>query len=176
MTIKRLFQMRLNDTMINAKHYLLFLFLIVFAQSVLAQTPANVGRSLSPDEVDDLMYTVGPEGRQLPPGQGTAREGERIYTQSCIFCHGPEGLNGPQNTLKGSPRFPFATSIWDYIHRAMPRSVANVGVQERQLSNDETYALTAYILYINGIMQQDEELNARTILDIEIPIEEEEFD
>ena len=162
--------------MTNAIHILFTVLLALFMQSVLSQTAEGVGRSLDQEEVNKLMYSVSPKGRELPAGQGTAREGEQIYTRSCIFCHSPEGLNGPQNTLKGSPRFPFATSIWDYIHRAMPRSLANVGVQERQLSNDETYALTAYILYINGIVKEDEVLNARTILDIEIPIEKEDID
>ena len=152
--------------------YLLGLILLVFSYLALSQTPGHrLGRILNERDLSELMYTVGPRGVELPPGQGTAREGFLIYEASCIFCHGREGLDGGQNTLKGSPRFPFATSIWDYIHRAMPRSQANVGVQERQLSNDETYALTAYILYINGIIGLDEVMSAESIIKVKIPID-----
>jgi cytochrome c len=152
--------------------FLLSVILCLGSFSAYSQTPGQgIGKVLSQEDIGELMYTVGPKGKELPQGQGTAREGEQIYTQSCIFCHGPEGLNGPQNTLKGSPRFPFAISIWDYIHRAMPRSVANVGVQERQLSVDETYSLTAYLLYINGIIDQDTVLDTDLIMNIEMPME-----
>jgi len=146
--------------------------LLMLSYSALTQTPGQgIGRSLSEDEVNALMYTVGPKGAELPEGQGTAKEGLVIYTQRCIFCHGPGGLNGPQNALKGSPRLPFATSIWDFIHRAMPRRLTNVGVQEMQLSNDETYALTAYILYLNDIVEEDEVMDANSLPKVHIPIE-----
>lgn len=146
--------------------------LLMVSYSALSQTPGQgIGRTLSEDEVNALMYTVGPKGAELPEGQGTAKEGAVLYTQTCIFCHGPGGLNGPQNALKGSPRLPFATSIWDYIHRAMPRSLDNVGVQAMQLSNDETYALTAYILYINGIVEENEVMDANSLPEVKIPIE-----
>ncbi|NNE37505.1 MAG: cytochrome c [Gammaproteobacteria bacterium] len=152
--------------------YLFSVFFCLVSSAAFSQTPGQgIGRVLSQEDIAELMYTVGPEGKELPEGQGTAREGEQIYTQNCIFCHGPEGLNGPQNTLKGGARFPFATSIWDYIHRAMPRSIANVGVQGRQLSVDETYALTAYLLYINGIVDQDTVLDTDLIMKIEMPME-----
>jgi len=151
---------------------LLSVSLLLISQQALSQTSGvGLGRIMTDEEINNLMYTVGPTGVELPAGEGTAREGEKIYTQSCIFCHGPEGLNGPQNTLKGSPRLPMPTSLWDYIHRAMPRSLAIVGAQERQLSNDETYALTAYILYINGVIGHDEVMNAESLLKVDIPME-----
>jgi S-disulfanyl-L-cysteine oxidoreductase SoxD len=146
--------------------------LLMLSYSAFSQTPGQgIGRTLSEEEVNTLMYTVGPKGKELPQGQGTARQGAEIYAQSCIFCHGPGGLNGPQNALKGNPRLPFATSLWDFIHRAMPRSLANVGVQERQLTNDEVYALTAYILNLNGIIGEYEVMNAVSLPKVEIPIE-----
>ena len=155
----------------SSRHWL-GLVLLVFCHSALSQTPGQgLGRTMSERDLSEVMYTVGPKGKELPPGQGSAREGVLIYEASCVFCHGIEGLNGGQNTLKGSPRLPFPTTLWDYIHRAMPRRLANVGVQERQLSNDETYALTAYILYINGTIGLDEVMNAESLVKVEIPIE-----
>ncbi len=150
----------------------LMVILPLISTPVLSQTPGQgLGRTMNDTEVKNLMYTVGPKGRELPPGKGTAKEGAVIYTKSCIFCHGPGGLNGPHNSLKGSPRLPFPTTLWDYIHRAMPRTLVNAGVQERQLSNDETYALTAYILHINGIIGENEVMNADTLTKVNIPIE-----
>ena len=158
--------------MVRFSGVLLSIVFLISSNNIWSQTPGQgLGRTVSEEEVKQWMYPVGPMGRELPPGQGTAREGAVLYTQRCIFCHGPGGLNGPQNTLKGSPRLPFATSLWDYIHRAMPRSLANVGVQEMQLSNDEVYALVAYILNLNGIIGEDDVMDANTVPKVNIPIE-----
>ena len=152
--------------------FLLSVTLLMMSTVASSQTSGQgLGRTMSEDEVNELMYTVGPKGKELPPGQGTAREGAVLYTQNCIFCHGPGGLNGSQNALKGSPRLPFATSMWDYIHRAMPRSLSNVGVQEKQLTNDEVYALTAYILNLNGVIGEDEVMDANSLPKVTNPIE-----
>jgi cytochrome c len=150
----------------------LFLSLFWFAAASQTQTPGQgLGRTPSQEEIATWMYSVGPTGKELPPGQGTAVEGERLYNQECIFCHGPEGDNGPFNNLKGEPRLPFATSMWDYIHRAMPRSPANPGAQAKQLTPDQVYALSAYILHINGIIGETEVMNEQTLPKVHIPIE-----
>lgn len=151
--------------------------LLAAATATWAQTPGQgLGRSVPPDEVKTWMYSVGPAGKELPAGKGTAREGETLYNQRCIFCHGPGGLNGPYNALKGEPRLPFATSMWDYIHRAMPRSLENPGVQAMQLEPDQVYALSAYILHINGIIGADEEMNQKTLPKVKIPIKPREHE
>src|ERR1019366_9257440 len=114
---------------------------------------------------------VGLEGKELPPGSGTAKQGAPIYAQKCAGCHGANGerrtvtavLVGGQGTLKDpSPvksigsYYPFATPIWDYINRAMPNN------SEGSLSAEEVYALTAFLLYKNGIIKEDEVMDAKT--------------
>jgi cytochrome c len=141
------------------------------------QTPGQgLGRTPSAEEVKSWMHSVGPTGKELLPGQGTPKEGEALYNQRCIFCHGPGGQNGPFNALKGEPRLPFATSMWDYIHRAMPRDPANPGVQAMQLTPDEVYALCAYILHLNSIIGPDEVMNEKTLPKVQIPIKPREHD
>ena len=139
----------------------------------LAQSPAyDLGRTPTQEEISEWPMPVSPTGVGLRPGRGTAREGATIYAQSCIFCHGPNGMNGPFNTLKGSvPLAPYATTIWDYIYRAMPRKLENPGAQERQLSADEVYALTAYILNLNGLIGENEVLDADSLPKVKIPIQ-----
>jgi cytochrome c len=144
---------------------LLSINITAFAQS---QPPLGIGRIVAFEELRNWTYSVGPKGKELLPGRGTAKEGEAIYTKSCVFCHGPGGENGPYNTLKGTPMFNYPTSIWDYIHRAMPRQLANAGAQERQLSPNEVYALTAYLLYINGMIRQNDVLDQKTILQVKM--------
>jgi cytochrome c len=146
---------------------LVALLLLVVSFMVSAQEiPLGIGRVVPFEELRSWTYSVGPQGKELLPGRGTAKEGEAIYTKSCVFCHGPGGENGPYNNLKGSPMFNYATSLWDYIHRAMPRQLANAGAQERQLSPNEVYALTAYLLYINGLFGQNAVLDQKTILQV----------
>jgi len=135
----------------------------VFAQS---SPPLGIGRITSLEERRGWTYSVSPKGRELLPGKGTAKQGADIYAKNCVFCHGPGGQNGPYNSLKGTPMFPHVTSIWDYINRAMPRSLANVGQQERQLAPDEVYALTAYLLYLNGLIGENEVLDQNNITKI----------
>ena len=132
----------------------------VFAQS---SPPLGIGRIPSFEEMRGWTYSVGPMGKELLPGRGTAKQGAEIYTKSCIFCHGPEGHNGPYNSLKGTPMLTFATTMWDYINRAMPRSLANAGQQERQLAPNEVYALVAYILYLNGLYGENTVLDEKNI-------------
>ena len=113
------------------------------------------------------------------PGRGTAKEGALLYRAKCAGCHGATGLEGraPNLKSKASPdlelwrrgrilplRAPFATTIWDYINRAMPLN------REGTLTANEVYALTAFLLNINGVIPEDEVLDARSLPKVKMPI------
>lgn len=121
------------------------------------------------------MLTIGPGGENLPPGSGTATEGALVFTQrGCSACHGPTGVEGPALVLVGGRatmassyfpivQWPFATMIWDYVHRAMPYD------RPGRLTYDEVYALTAYLLFRNGIIQEGDVMDAKTLPLVQMP-------
>jgi S-disulfanyl-L-cysteine oxidoreductase SoxD len=138
----------------------------------------GLGRPASAADFAKHNYLVGPKGAELPKGRGTAAKGRAIYLQSCAVCHGPraEGTNdypqlvGGQGSLKSDnplptvgSYWPYATTVWDYVNRAMPYQ--NPGT----LKPDEVYALTAYLLAINGIISPDFKLNERTLPAVKMP-------
>ena len=121
---------------------------------------------------------VGPDGKGLPPGSGTAKDGAKIFAEKCAPCHTPTAEGGKQGpalvggagTLKSTSSRPdgrqlLAVShhVWDYIHRAMPRG------QGGSLDPDEVYSLTAFLLYRNGIVKEDDVLDARRLPKIQMP-------
>jgi cytochrome c len=145
-----------------------------------AQTPdyKNVGRTPTAQEVQALDIAVGTDGKELPAGSGTAKMGARIFGEKCAACHGEsqEGssqapaLVGGKGTLTSlHPKmtagsyWPFATTIFDYIRRAMPR------FQEGTLKVDEVYSLTAFILFRNDIIKEDDVIDAATLPKIKMP-------
>jgi mono/diheme cytochrome c family protein len=144
-----------------------------------AQAPTyHVGRTPTKEEIQAWDISIGPEGRELPPGSGSAKQGAAIYGKKCVACHGPtaEGsqlaprLLGGKGTLR-TPQpvrtigsyWPFATTVWDYIHRAMPPG------QGGSLSADEVYALTAFILFRNEIIGENDAMDAKTLPKIQMP-------
>lgn len=156
---------------------------VITAVSVLAQTPTypNIGRAPSDDEIRKWDIAVGPSGRELPPGNGDVPQGVLLYlTKHCVVCHGAalEGtqygprLAGGAGTL-GTPTplrtvgsyWPYATTVWDYINRAMPRSPYQAG----SLAPNEVYALTAFLLYKNGIIKATDTLDATSLPKIRMP-------
>ena len=145
-----------------------------------AQTPdyKNVGRTPTAQEVQATDIAIGTDGKELPPGSGNAKTGAVLYTQKCAACHGEnqEGsaqapaLVGGKDTLTTlHPKltvgsyWPFATTIFDYIRRAMPR------FQEGSLKVDEVYSLTAFLLYRNSIIKEDDVIDAATLPKIKMP-------
>jgi S-disulfanyl-L-cysteine oxidoreductase SoxD len=133
-----------------------------------AQSP-NLGRPLTPDEVKNADITILPDGRGLPAGSGSVSSGAAVYAQKCEGCHGSEGKGGPQDRLTGgigtlasgkaiktpNSYWPSATTIFDYVRRAMPIQAPET------LTNDEAYAGTAYLLSIDGIVSRDTVLDAK---------------
>jgi len=140
--------------------------------------PAALGRPASADQIKQRDITVLPDGKGLPEGQGTAAEGEAVYKSQCASCHGANGEGLPQGpALIGGigslasenpvrtvgSYWPYATSVWDYIHRAMPLQLPG------SLSANETYAVTAFLLERNKIIQASEVMNQETLPKVRMP-------
>jgi mono/diheme cytochrome c family protein len=156
-------------------------FALLTGVSALAQAPTyGVGRPPTPEEIRAWDISVGPTGEELPPGRGTAKEGALLYrSKGCGGCHGAQGIGGTAPLLKPKAgpdvelwargrilalRSPFATTVWDYINRAMPLN------REGTLTADEVYALTAYLLFINDVIKEDEVLDAQSLPKVKMPI------
>lgn len=159
--------------------------LVVFAAltaaaAAWAQAPnyKNVGRAPTTDEIQAWDRAVGPAGKELPAGSGTAKEGAEIFADKCAVCHGPSGegsqmaprlvggkgtLKTPQPVLTVGSYWAFATTIFDFINKAMPRG------QEGSLKPDQVYALTAYLLYKNEIIKETDIIDAKTLPAIQMP-------
>jgi S-disulfanyl-L-cysteine oxidoreductase SoxD len=154
---------------------------LALAGTGLAQTPdyKNVGRTPTAEEIKAWNISAGPDGAGLPPGGGNAEQGALIFASKCASCHGPNaegGERGPRlvggtqaslttlHPVKSIPSYwPFATTVWDYINRAMPR------YQGGSLTPDEVYALTAFILYRGGVVNQTDLLDAKTLPKVRMP-------
>jgi cytochrome c len=154
------------------------LSIAVFAQrGVEAQSPSPSGLGRAPTQAELRAWdlSIGPDGAELPPGSGTAAQGAVVFTQrGCAACHGPTGVEGPGPELIGGKvtlstnyfpirYWPFAPTIWDYIKRAMPYD------KPGQLTNDEVYALMAFLLYKNDISKESDVMDARTLAKIQMP-------
>ena len=160
----------------------LFALVVVLSAAGLAeaQLPTfGVGRAPTEAEVAAWNIAIGPDGRELPPGSGTATQGAPIYAAKCAACHG----KAAENPLPGVPLlvgglgtltalnpvktvgsfYAYATTIWDAIYRAMPLD------KPQSLTSGEVYALTAYLLYRNNIIKEDEVMDARSLPKVEMP-------
>ncbi|MBI3049635.1 MAG: cytochrome c [Acidobacteria bacterium] len=141
----------------------------------LAQGPTyGLGRTPSAEEIRAADTAVAPDGTGLPPGRGTAKEGAVVYVQKCAACHGPNGTgtalhrgviplgNAKPVKLQGS-LVPYATTVWDFINRAMPWT------KPGSLTADEVYAVTAYVLYLNDIIKESDVLDAASLPKVRMP-------
>src|SRR5215471_5451742 len=151
-----------------------------------AQSPTyGVGRTPSTEELRAADISIGSTGEELPPGRGTPKEGAQLYrAKGCAGCLGATGIEGRAPILKSKSgpagsdvdiwkrerilplRAPFATTVWDYINRAMPLN------REGTLTADEVYALTAFLLNINGVIPEDKVLDAQSLPKVKMPIGE----
>jgi cytochrome c len=142
-----------------------------------AQQRYGLGRPLTPQEIAGWDIDVKADGAGLPPGSGNAARGAAIYAQQCVACHGVNGAGGAANKLAGGfgtlatpgaqktigSFWPYATTLFDYIRRAMPHNAP------QSLSAEQVYSLTAYILQLNGIVGEHDEMNARTLPKVKMP-------
>ena len=163
---------------------LLALPLLVLAQDAAVAQRYHLGKPLSQDMLAGWDIDVRPDGAGLPPGRGSAKDGRQIYANTCAACHGDKGegksvpgiaggfdrLVGGTGTLdKPSPVvtvgsfWPYATTLFDYVRRAMPFNAP------QSLSADELYAVTAYVLFMNAIVAEDAVLDAKSLPQVKMP-------
>ena len=131
------------------------------------------GRPATASDIERLNIDVTPDGTGLPPGSGTARSGARTWASVCRGCHGPEGEGGTAAPVvgldpnSGPPTvgnfWPYATTLYDYINRAMPRNAPG------SLTPDEVYSLVAWILAKNEIIAEDTVMSATTLPEVVMP-------
>ncbi len=161
---------------------------LVLSRLDLAQSPTyGLGKTPTEDEIRAWDIAISPDGKELPPGTGTAKEGAPLYAQKCAACHGANGYEGrapqlikidPSATAVKQPpclapcirganvmalHSPYATTIWDYINRGMPFG------KEGTLKPNEVYALTAYLLFKNGVISEDQALDAKSLPQVKMP-------
>jgi mono/diheme cytochrome c family protein len=137
----------------------------------------NLGRVATAEEVAGWDISIPPSGAGLPAGSGTARQGATVYAAKCLACHGEKGAGKPADALVGGigslataqpvrtvgSYWPYATTLFDYVRRAMPID------HPLSLTNDEVYAVSAYILYLNGIVAEDAPMTAMTLPLVKMP-------
>jgi mono/diheme cytochrome c family protein len=157
--------------MSTAKHCLA-VAVALFAGAALAQEKPGLGKPVSEADLALWDISVGPDGKNLPPGSGTAAQGAAIFAEKCEACHGKGGTGGSNAMLINPPGksertmalyVPNATTIFDFTRRAMPWP------QPKSLANDEVYALTAFILAGNKIIGESETMNAETMPNVKMP-------
>lgn len=137
----------------------------------------GLGRTATPAEIHGWNIDVEPDGHNLPPGSGTVADGARVYATSCASCHGAQGQGGIGPRLVGGigslatahpvktvgSYWPFATTVFDYIRRAMPFN------QPESLSNDQMYAVVAEVLHLNGIVPRTAVMDRTTLPQVKMP-------
>jgi cytochrome c len=148
-----------------------------FAQS---SPTYGVGRAPTAEEVRALDISISPTGDELPPGRGTVKEGAELFKEKgCFVCHGEAGVGELAPALQSKTgqdvpiwkrerilplRAPFATIVWDFIHRGMPLG------NEGSLTADEVYGLTAYLLFLNKVIPEDQVLDKQSLPKVKMPI------
>ena len=143
-----------------------------------AQLPTyGLGRAPTAEEIKAWDVTIPPDGKGLPMGRGTAALGEPVFTERCASCHGAKGEDPKYNVLVGGRGtlttdkplrtigsfWPYATTLWSYINRAQPFD------EPGSLTPDQVYAVTAYLLYVNGIIGENDVLDATTLPRVRMP-------
>jgi len=147
------------------------------AQSARVPEGPKLGVPVTAEEIASWDISVGPDGAGLPPGKGTAATGAAVYQAKCLACHGEKGAGKPSDQLVGGQGtlrdanavrtvgsyWPYATTLFDYVRRAMPY------VAPQSLTPDEVYGLAAYVLFLNGIVAENDEMNATTLPKVKMP-------
>lgn len=142
-----------------------------------AQTPYKLGRPVTAAEAASWNLDVAPDGKNLPAGSGSVKHGREVYMTQCAACHGPKGEGGLGDRLSGgigtlaSPKpvrtvgsyWPYTTTLFDYVRRAMPLQAP------QSLKASDVYAVSGYILFLNGLVAEDATMDARTLRAVKMP-------
>ena len=152
---------------------------LLFAGVATAEEPLQYGFGRAATEVEIKAWNidVSPTGERLPPGQGTVQQGAAIYANKCAACHGLTGTEGPKDRLVGGHGslaterpvktigsfWPYATTLYDYIHRAMPLNTP------QSLTPEEVYSVVAWLLHRNGVILADAVIDAQTLPAVKMP-------
>jgi len=137
----------------------------------------GLGRPLATEEIPSYATYIMPDGSGLPDGQGSVQQGQELYAAQCASCHGSTGVEGPITPLvspdapstdarlsqAAGSHWPYATTLFEYIRRAMPFQ------DPKSLTNDEVYAVTAYILFRNGVIAEEDIVDATSLPAIVMP-------
>ncbi len=146
----------------------------------LAQNSPGLGKPITESDIKQWDIAILPDGSNLPPGSGTAAQGAVIYAQKCVMCHAEGGKGGaapgavplaggaPLTNGIDTPKtignyYPYATTVFDYTRRAMPFNMP------RSLTDNEVYALTAYILSLNKLIGENDVMDAKTLPQVKMP-------
>jgi cytochrome c len=144
---------------------------LTYETSARAQSPYGIGRPATAAEIAGWNIDIDREGHNLPPGNGSVSHGHEVFDQQCAACHGAKGEGGVGDRLVGGQGtlatanpvrtigsyWPYAPTLFDYIRRAMPQNAP------QSLSNEDVYAVAAYILNLNGLVPADATLDAKTL-------------
>jgi len=163
---------------------------LLLASPALAQS-YGVGRTPTPDELRAMDISIGPTGDELPVGHGSAKEGAIIFqAKGCAGCHGKAGVGAMAPELQSNKgqdlpvwergrgksgwmilplTAPYATIVWDYIHRGMPLG------KEGSLTADEVYSLTAYLLFLNKVIPEDQVLDKESLPKVKMPMASDDY-
>lgn len=150
---------------------------IVVSGPICAAERYDFGLPATPAQIAGWNIDVSPDGAGLPAGHGDVKQGEAIYAAKCASCHGAHGEGKPMPRLVGGigtlrdkkpektvgSYWPYATTLFDYVRRSMPLNAP------QSLTPDEVYGVSAYVLFLNGIVAQDTTLNAETLVKIKMP-------
>ena len=142
-----------------------------------AQSKFKLGRAATPAEIAAWNIDIAPDGKNLPPGSGTVTRGRDIFNTQCAACHGMKGEGGIAERLSGgrgtlgtpSPVFsvgsfwPYATTLFDYIRRAMPLNAP------QSLPSDDVYSVAGYVLFLNDLMPETASVDAKVLTEFRMP-------
>ena len=150
---------------------------LVLGGAAQAQALYGIGQAATPEQIAAWNIDVGPDGRNLPLGSASVAHGRELFASRCASCHGANGEGGLGDRLVGGQGslasanpvktvgsyWPYATTLFDYIRRAMPLNAP------QSLADDEVYAVTGFVLYLNGLVAENTPIDARLITTLQMP-------
>ena len=148
------------------------------AKMAMSADEPHFGKPVTEQDLAAWDISIGPDGAGLPPGRGTVAQGEKVFADKCQACHGEKGAGKPNDRLVGGmgtiapdktpvktvgSYWPYATTLFDYVRRAMPWD------RPKSLTDEEVYSVAAYVLYLNGVIGQDDVIDAQSLPKVKMP-------